>query len=118
VRTAARSILRVSLLLCAACGDDEPSREELAQACEDLADALVASAERCVIDPQGVRDHFLQSVANGDCDNIVELRDHDQFYDECIPFVQEIRCDRLLAGDYDSSCSQQLVSWDLPEPTP
>ena len=102
-----RLFVALGLLLPSCCGDDDG--DEAAQACRDTADAVADAADRCGLDYRDYYDDFLQSSANGDCDNVFDLRDSDELYERCIPSIAEMSCDLLVSGEIDSSCDGQLV---------
>ena len=82
-----------------------------AKACEDTADALASSAQRCGLDYQANYDAFVDGAAGGSCSNIIDIRDEGSLRAECIPFLRGLTCEQL--GDPNlalpPSCSQQLL---------
>jgi hypothetical protein len=91
-------------LFIAGCG----GRVDPEKACRDLADAFGDLCDRC--DPgtyQTCYDLIVQ-VADGDCQNVVDIRDEDELYDDCIPFIESLQCDEDLSR-LDSSCEEQLI---------
>jgi hypothetical protein len=52
---------------------------------------------------------FVQGAANGDCNNIVQIRDRDALYETCMPTFQTINCLDLSNANLDPSCRQQLL---------
>ena len=96
--------------LLAACGDYEPRTPE-EQACWDLASAFGEACSRCELaDYSQCSDVILQAVG-GDCANVVEVRDLDVFYDECLPWFRSIDCDEMASESFelDASCQSQLL---------
>ncbi len=100
----------------ASCGDstDEDSEVEPDQACRDVADAVAEAYARCQDRDRGeVRANFIDSAANGDCDNVIRVRERSELYDECLPFWQELECaDFEEEIELPASCNGQLI---LPE---
>lgn len=88
-------------------GDDAADVEE--QACLDVAEGVAAAAGRCGGDYQANYDAFIDGAAEGDCANIVQVRDRAALYDECLPSLEVVSCDDLLAGQLDDSCRDQLL---------
>jgi hypothetical protein len=103
-----------ALALTAGCGskDDNTAAH---QACRDAAAAIAGSAERCGYDYKVNYDGFVATAANGDCDNVVEVRDARDFYDVCIPWLQSLTCeqiDNLAHGGsvvFPPECDSQLL---------
>lgn len=97
-------LVLAALLLASACVEIEsPS-----QACRDIADTFASRAEECGEDYDDVYDQFVGSVASGDCNNIVSIRDRDAFYDDCIPAIDEMACEDIQSADLPASCRNQL----------
>ena len=95
-------------------GGDDGERAYAERACLELVDAVATYDERC---RDGVRyqdtyDDLLEAIACGDCDNIVSVRDHDEFEGQCVPWLEAMTCERWLElsdpADLDSSCQRQL----------
>jgi hypothetical protein len=105
VRFVARGLVGILLT---ACGDDGVS--DSVQACRDLADVVARAVLRCASGSyQATYDAFVDAAANGDCENIIALRDRATLYDECIPSLDVIACTDLTAGNLDASCKGQLL---------
>jgi hypothetical protein len=95
-----------AVLLLGACVDVESAPE----ACRDLAATLAQRAStECGEDYDTVYDEFVRTAADGDCSNIVAIRDRDELYDECIPQLESAECPDLEAGELPPSCSAQLI---------
>ena len=101
-----------------ACGDDDKRSSQSAgagagagaQACKDVADAVAKAAVRCNLGTyQQNFDGFVQAGANGDCNNIVQVRDENALYDTCIPAIETMTCADLQSANLDPSCRQQLL---------
>lgn len=103
-----RSVLVIGVIMAAACGEDEAEK-----ACEDFADAFEDLGTRCFPDDPtaapGLRDAALDAV-DGDCGNVIEVRDIDEFYDECLPWIDDVACSIVEDPGFelDSSCRGQL----------
>jgi hypothetical protein len=94
------------VLLLGACVDVESAPE----ACRDLAATLAQRAStECGEDYDTVYDGFVRTAADGDCSNIVAIRDRDELYDECIPQLETAECSDLEAGALPPACSAQLI---------
>jgi hypothetical protein len=92
------------LLLLGACVE----LESPPQACRDFADTFASKADECGEDYQTVYDDLVNSLASGDCDNIVSIRDREAFYDDCMPAIDAMMCDELSASNLPASCRNQL----------
>jgi hypothetical protein len=98
-------------LLLAACssqstGEGNASTPE--KACLDTCEAFARASERCGADYKSSYDAILKSIANGDCKNVVSVRDEAALRSTCIPAVQSIACADLTNGKLDPSCTKQL----------
>ena len=93
-------------------GDSGPTAKERAQqGCRDLADAFGNTCVRCNIGPyKDCYDLLLQAAVKGSCDNVVALRDENQFNNTCLPWMRSVSCAQITADMtmLDSSCSMQL----------
>ena len=65
------------------------------QACKDVADSLAVAFQQCGFDYQMSYDSFVQGLANGDCANIVGIRDEPALYDDCIPTLKALTCPQI-----------------------
>jgi hypothetical protein len=99
-------IVAVALGMDFGCGGD-PSHE--AQLCLDIADAVAQAAERCGQSYEENFEAFIDSAAGGDCDKVDQVRDEDALVNVCIPSLETISCEYLLAGEIDDSCRSQLL---------
>lgn len=79
------------------------------QACLDAADIFSKAAVRCGQDYNTNHQAFIDSVAKGDCKNIVGVRDEGSFRNTCFPSVNVISCADLTAGNIDATCKAQLL---------
>ena len=88
-------------------------------ACLDLADAVAQAAVRC---GEGTYEQnfssFVAAAAQGDCNNIVAVKDMSSLYSECIPSIQTLACADLSTGNLDPSCQSQLTRRAGPAPAP
>ncbi len=107
------AVLAGYLLITAGCGsgNDGKGGGPEAKACNDAADAIASTAERCGDDPQANRKAFVDVAAGGDCDNIVQVRDATALYDVCIPFLQNMTCEQWqnIATTLPPECESQLL---------
>jgi hypothetical protein len=78
------------------------------KACLDTCEAFARASERCGADYKQSYDAILKSIANGDCKNVVSVRDEASLRGTCIPAVQTITCPDLTNGKLDPSCDKQL----------
>jgi hypothetical protein len=104
------AILCLAPLACGGDDDGDPSGDTPADACRDLADAFGDKCEECGATYQECYD-ALEDAAGGSCDNVVELRDRDELYDECIPWFRGLTCPELEDPNFtlDASCQGQLL---------
>lgn len=93
----------------AACADEDDAPSAQETACLDSADAFAKAAARCGLDYAEERDGFIRAAANGDCANIVMVRDEKALRNTCIPSLSTISCDDLLAINLDPTCRSQLL---------
>ena len=104
-RTHALLLLSLAgMLLTSACVE----LESPPQACRDIADTFATKAAECGEDYDTVYDEFVNSVADGDCDTVVSIRDRDAFYDECIPGIEQMTCPEVESVALPPSCNNQL----------
>lgn len=112
--------LLAALPLLAGCGSDSPPQDEeddedeispAEQACLDTADALAGSAQRCGLDYKANFDAFVDAAAMGDCSNIVAVRDREELYGECVPFLKGLTCDQVNDPNLvpPAACENQLI---------
>jgi hypothetical protein len=87
------------------------------QACMDTADAVAKAAQRCGQDYQQNYDAFVRTAANGDCANIVQVRDEGALRGTCIPSLSTVACPDLLSANIDATCKGQLLRKSSWEPT-
>jgi hypothetical protein len=107
-----------SALACGCTFGPKPSEDtpvdpatEAAQACEDTADAVASSAERCGYDYQTNYDLFVEGAGAVDCSDFTSVRDIDALYDDCIPFLSSLSCAQIddPALQLPASCKSQLL---------
>ena len=82
-----------------------------AQACLDMANAVAVAAERaCGQDYQTNYDGFVQSAANGNCQNIIQVRDESSLRSECMPWLAAATCAELSdPAAFPAACKDQLL---------
>jgi hypothetical protein len=92
-------------------GGDGGSASGPQQACLDTAKAVATAAQRCGQDYTANYNAFISSVAQGDCANIVQVRDETSLRGTCIPSFSTISCADLTAtpAKLDPTCSAQLL---------
>ncbi|MBI2892366.1 MAG: hypothetical protein HYY06_02360 [Deltaproteobacteria bacterium] len=77
--------------------------------CEAMADAYGRAGERaCDGSYAEWRQSFEDSAPDGDCGNVLDLRDAVELFEECVPSFADMTCDQLQTGPLDSSCEGQL----------
>lgn len=78
--------------------------------CEALAEAVGRAGERaCGGSYAEWRQSFVDNAVDGDCGNVVDLRDPVELFEECVPSFADITCDQLQNDPLDSSCEGQLL---------
>jgi hypothetical protein len=94
--------------------DEGLTREQAEQACLDTADAYGDMCARCFpADPSAYSscyDAILQGV-NGSCRQVVNVRDVEELYNQCLPWTEQVSCAALSSPTFalDSSCQGQLL---------
>ena len=104
-----RSVLAMLAILVGGCGDDEAEK-----ACEDYADGAGEMGERCFPDDPNAYDALHDAAVNavdGDCGNVIDIRDMDELYDECLPWMEDVACSIVQDEGFalDSACRDQLL---------
>ena len=97
-------VLFLVAIMVSGCGEDVPRTPE--GACLHVADAMGRGCNRCFGTYAECYNSVIDSVG-GDCANVVEIRDMDALYDECIPWLDFVDC--LDFYGYQSSCRDQLI---------
>lgn len=77
-------------------------------ACLDTCEAIARASERCGLEYKRSYDAILKAVAKGDCKNVLTVRDEPSLRQTCLPSLSTEICTKVIAGDYDPSCSRQL----------
>lgn len=94
-------------------GTNSTPQSGAAKACVDTADAVAKAAVRCSNGNQAAYqpnyDQFVKDAANGDCNNIVSVRDETALRNTCLPSFATVQCADLQAGNIDATCKAQLV---------
>jgi len=98
-----------ALTAAGACENASPS--ELA--CDAFVDTLVEKlADDCQLaSPSEARDIVRESfraVGIGSCEDVDDIRDEDELYEECLPAVEALDCDEVTTAQ-PPSCSGQLI---------
>jgi hypothetical protein len=110
-------VIGCMLVACSSSSTGSPAGDAPEKACLDTCEAFARARERCGGDYKSSYDAMLASVANGDCKNIVSVRDEATLRGVCLPAVQTIACPDLTNGKLDPSCSQQLQHTASVSPT-
>ena len=100
-----------SMVVAAGCssrgtGTSDGNGAELA--CLDTCEALARAGERCGLEYKRLYDMVVTDVANGDCKNVVSIRDEAVLRAHCLPGLRTELCSNVLNGRHDASCSTQL----------
>lgn len=95
------------LVFAVSCGGSEEDADPQA-ACEDFGDAFVAMCTRCLDTEANCRAAIEDTI---DCSTVVGLRDEDEFYQDCLPWMSSVACSYVQdeAFELDSSCEGQLL---------
>jgi hypothetical protein len=98
----------------AGCGSSDDTADDVPlseKACLDTADAIAGSAERCGFDYQANFDAFVNAVANGDCANVIAVRDATLLYGDCIPALKDLTCQQVNDPNLTlpDTCNGQLL---------
>ena len=104
MRTASLFLVIISISIVESGCGTEPTPE---QACYEFKHALWDMCERCDI-VQECR----ENIRNFDCEDVFSVRDMDQLYSECIPFLESVGCDIFSFGNstLSSSCGRQFLT--------
>jgi hypothetical protein len=102
------------VMFAAGCGSDNDDNDDTSgpeEACLDTADAIAGSAQRCGFDYQANFDAFVDAVANGDCANILAVRDSGLLYGSCIPVLKGLSCEEVNDPNLmlPDACNGQLL---------
>lgn len=105
--------LALALVLLAACGDDDgPSKQDVAiQGCEDVTQEFETICIRCQFQPAAVDCTPWAANIIGNCGFVQDLRDRDELYDQCLPWLRSLTCEQASSDSFvlDSSCKGQLL---------
>ena len=98
-------VLPFLLLAASACHKVDPVAD-----CEAFADAYASKAEECGQDYQTYYDWIVAETVGSTCSDVVDIRDHGDLVDTCIPWIQGLTCDEWTGEDLalDPTCSEQL----------
>jgi hypothetical protein len=82
------------------------------EACRDLVQTFGDTAEDCGDDraavEEAVEDSFRARYGAG-CGGVDRVRDIDDFYDVCIPFLETVSCEDYLSPSLPPECLDQLI---------
>jgi hypothetical protein len=104
-RSAFFLVLASCIGACSSSSSSSLTQTREAQACLDAADVVARAAQRCGQDYKANYDAFVQSAANGNCANIIKVRDETSLRQACFPSLVTVSCEDLKAGRLDASCS-------------
>ena len=103
-------------LLCLTCAicltslacDESPETVDIEQACVDTGHELGLAGERCGLwtYTEG-REAWIKQIG-GDCSKTTGVRDYDELYEQCLPWLQGADCVALDNNILDSSCQEQI----------
>lgn len=93
------------------------------QACKDLADAFTVRTIECAEQENGVQlqgdeyqkaynstyDTFVRTAVGGGCEKTKKVRDGNALYNECLPELDYLPCNNILAGELPATCQKQLI---------
>lgn len=97
------------MMLAVGCGSSSDSMPSPPQACRDTAKAVAQYGQRCGQDYTANYNAFVNAAANGDCNNIVSIRDEHQLYNDCIPAFKTLACPTATSTPaLPPSCAAQL----------
>jgi hypothetical protein len=91
------------------------THDRAVEACRDMADTLAGLIRECsTVDAyRPAYDAFVQAAADGDCRNVVALRDEAALYQDCLPAIHSLGCYQLDPATIDDrlpdSCKGQLL---------
>jgi hypothetical protein len=92
---------------------DEPTGDagvDPKRACADMAHEVAQTGQReCGFPYASGYQEFMDQYANGSCSSVRALRDADELYRLCIPFLRSQNCTDWTAGTSDPSCDNQLI---------
>ena len=102
-------VLFLGAVMVSGCGEDGPRTPE--GACVDLVNAFGGLCVRCDIGSFEECRSSLLDVVGGDCANVIDIRDMDEFYEECIPWFNFLSCEEVQSEGFalDPSCRGQLL---------
>jgi len=104
MRYLALSILLVCLYGC----DESPDGVDPEQACIDAGHELALAGEQCGEWSYAEGQAEWQRMVGGDCSKATSVRDADELYEQCIPWLQDPFCPLIQMGTLDSSCKNQI----------
>ena len=93
---------------CSSMHTGTPSDDAAERACLDTCEAIARAGERCGLEYKRLYDTAVRDHANGDCKNVVSIRDEGALRNRCFPALRSERCADIVLGQYDASCSTQL----------
>ena len=94
---------------CSSWNTGSPPDDAGERACLDVCEAIARASERCGLEYARAYDKTIREVANGDCKNVISVRDDVGLRSTCIPSLRTESCTKVLTGEHDPSCSRQLL---------
>ena len=103
------ALLALLCLVLPGCDEDPGDPVDIEQACVDVGHELGLAGERCGLwtYTEG-RDAWTKQIG-GDCSKATEVRDYDELYEQCLPWLQSAECMALDNNLLDSSCKEQIL---------
>jgi hypothetical protein len=95
-----------TVALFAGCGSSQSEGEK---ACKDFVDAYADLCEKC--NPGTYYDCYdgMIDAMGGSCSVVKEVRDVDEFYNVCLPWIRAVDCSDFENLELDDSCVDQLL---------
>lgn len=101
-------VVITTAVLVAGCGS---STSEGEKACKAFVDAFADLCEKC--DPGTYYDCYdgMIEALGGSCSVVKEIRDADEFYNTCLPWIRSVDCADFNDESFqlDESCMEQLL---------
>ena len=84
------------------------------EACRDFLTAFGNVAERCGDDREVVEEiieNDIRATYGSGCGGADRIRDEDDFYDVCLPYIESLSCDDYASGTFSfpPECIDQLI---------
>ena len=103
------TLIAIITLSVAGCDESNELSVDPKQACIDVGHELALAGERCGQCTYAECQSSWQKTIGGDCSKAIGVRDADELYNQCIPYLQDIFCPLAEMGaPLDSSCRSQI----------